>query len=139
MMSQAESVTTFNMESAEAKYSELLGEAVLDGKKMGGPTSAEEYKRMVGDVYDLMSQDKDPANRAIYNQKLADLKRVAKERGIAVAESAGGTSAGAVASSFGGGNGFANGGPGTISRQGKPKKIGNIPQKAKVTVGKGVY
>jgi hypothetical protein len=133
MMSQVESAPTFSMESAEQKYSELLGEAVLGGTKQGGPTNAAEYKRMLGDVYDLMSQDKDPANRDIYNQKIADLKRVAKERGIPVNEDAsvGGVSAGAIATV----SAPLGGKPGT----GKPKKVGNMIRRPKVSVGKGVY
>ena len=39
-----------------------------------------------------------------------------------VAESSGGTTAGAMASSLGAGNGFVNGGPGTIARAGKKAK-----------------
>jgi len=133
MMSANETAVTFNVESAENKYSALLDEAVLGGTKLGGPTNAAEYKRMLGDVYDLMSQDKDPANRAIYNQKIADLKRVAKERGIPVNEDAsvGGVSAGAIATV----NTPLGGKPGT----GKPKKVGNMIRRPKVTVGKGIY
>jgi hypothetical protein len=124
----------FNAESAEKTF-----EAVLNGTKMGGPTNAAEYKRMLGDVYDLMSQDKDPSNRDIYNQKIADLKRVAKERGIPVAEDAsiGGTSSSSIATSMGGGNGFANGGPGTLSRAGKSSK--SKSKMPKVTISKGIY
>jgi hypothetical protein len=84
-------VPSFNAEIAEQQFNE----SVLGGAKQGGPTNAAEYKRMLGDVYDLMSQDKDPANRDIYNQKIADLKRVAKERGIALNEEATGGSTGA--------------------------------------------
>lgn len=51
----------------------------------------------------------------------------------------GGVSAGGIATSMGGGNGFANGGPGTISRAGKPKKFKNSVKAPKVTVGKGIY
>jgi hypothetical protein len=58
---------------------------------------------------------------------LAAMKKQAMQDGVAlgrqdVGETASGMAAGDVATSMGGGNGFANGGPGTLTRMGAKKK-----------------
>lgn len=64
------------------------------------------------------NREGDDAKTKMYQQKIQTLKQKMSH----MEESAGGMGAASVATSMGGGNGFANGGPGTISRPRMKKK-----------------
>ena len=64
------------------------------------------------------NREGDDAKTKMYQQKIQTLKQKMSH----MEESAGGMGAGSVATSMGGGNGFANGGPGTIARPKMKKK-----------------
>lgn len=120
----------------DATTAESIFEAVLGGNKLGGPTSYKEFKDKEDYLLRQLSSPAQSDNYAELRQALGDLRRVAKERGIdnpQVSEDAsvGGVSAGAVATVVA----PLGGKPGT----GKPKKVGNMIRRPKVTVGKGVY
>lgn len=114
-------------------------ESVLGGNKVGGPTNYKEFKDKEDYLLLQLTRPGQSSNYAELRQALADLRRVAKERGIdrpPVSEdaSAGASSAGAVAVVS-----PALGAPGFTNKKKKSGTYKNSPMIKRPTLGKGVY
>ena len=104
----------------------------LEGWVQSKITLAADYLNKVRDYlqYEQASQAQEEMMNFVYEEADYAFDKLVNETA-----SVGGTGAGAVATSMGGGNGFANGGPGTLKRV---KEYKNSAKKA-FTKGKGVY